>query len=126
MIFPQYQYDNYSLYESKTLPDSWNNMVNGAVNYCDNFDKFKWNEFCFYYYKGKFVPSDLPSFHPYWSAVASFKRREDLDKLINKYEECRRDPDKLVYYFSQDMTLTLVKRMIIEKEQNLLKEYDEI
>jgi len=97
-------------FENKKAPDfnsysEWVSFVNENIKIAKT--KSKPNDF-----KGKCKDIELPSFHPYWNLLVRINLRKDLFKLIEKYEECKKDSSKIKYYFNVNTSLHSIENKI--------------
>lgn len=96
-------------------------MVNDNQNYCQNFNLWKWTVFYFWVNFGRMKYCNLPSFHPYWKNERKKVAKKQLNQMIIKYNECKKNPEKIKYYFNSSATLDSIKENVKKHKEELKK-----
>lgn len=127
MIFSCYKYKSFHNENKLNWPiqpatiENWCDMVNRDQGYCNKKTFFKHVTFLFFLKIRKLKYSDLSSCHWYWREQIKLDLKKSLVILKNKYNECRRNPDRIKFIFNSNTSLKDIEMDIKSKELKLSK-----
>jgi len=111
MRFPHIQYKERN--NSHNIPiDKWCNMVNDSREYCVKFSNLKWLEYRFWKLVRRFNVVELPSFHPYWKKRVLEVDKTNLNRQIETYNICVKDPDQIKVHYNSSTNLIDIENRI--------------
>jgi len=61
----------------------------------------------------------LPSFHPYWRNKVKKDIRKSIKQTVVKYNECKKNPEKIKYHFNSYTSLGDIEKIIKEYKLKL-------
>lgn len=94
--------------------EEWIELINRDQQYCTNLTReqvFEFEKYC--------KPSDLPSYHPYWSYQTYLSLIKYRDELVNKYHLCKDNSDLIKIYFQASTDLLEIEKRIIRRTKDI-------
>lgn len=118
MIFPKYNYKEFSIENIKDWPikppgqASWNAMLKEDYEFCKKPSLLSKIHF-YLLVKFKIVSiSNLPSYHWHWKREVMKGSIKALQQLLIKYKECEKDESLIPIYFNKGASLYTIQDRI--------------